>query len=110
MFNTWVTIQAQINADIKTCNEIKKKQRDEIISHSGDARKTTINTIIGTTLADMSIDLLQRVLKWKRAIPTDPTDPLANLIANNMEEVYKNKIGCLSSKQQWQPTYNWMQL
>ena len=57
--STWATIQAQNNADIKTRNENKKKKRDEIISRGGDARKTTINTIIGTTLADMSVDSRQ---------------------------------------------------
>jgi hypothetical protein len=91
LFSTWATIQAQNNADIKTRNENKKKQRDEIISHGGDARKTTINTIIGTTLADMSVDSRQRVLKWKRAIPTDPADPFAKLTADNMEEAYEKQ-------------------
>jgi hypothetical protein len=49
---------------------------------TGDTRKTTNNTIIGVTLADMSVDSRQRVLKWKRAIPTDPTDPLLHLSHN----------------------------
>jgi hypothetical protein len=43
------------------------------------------------TLADMSVDSRQRVLKWKRAIPTDPTDPLAHLIADNMEDAYEKQ-------------------
>jgi hypothetical protein len=56
LFGQWATTQATINADIKTRNENKKKQRDEIISRGGEARKTMISTIIGSTLADMSID------------------------------------------------------
>jgi hypothetical protein len=84
-------IQAWDNADITTRNENQKKKRDEIISRSGDARKTTINTIIGMRLADMSVDSHQRVLKWKRAIPTDPTDPLAHLIADNLEDAYEKQ-------------------
>ncbi len=39
MFGAWATTQATINADIKTRNENKKKQRDEIISRGGDTRK-----------------------------------------------------------------------
>jgi hypothetical protein len=109
MLNTQAMIQTQNNADIKTRNENKKKQRDEIILRSGDARKSTINTIIGITLADRSVDLCQRVLKWKGAIPTDPTDPLANLIADNMEEAYK-EAWLFVFEQQWQHTYKWMQL
>ena len=73
---------------IKTRNENKKKQRDEIMLHGGDAQKTMISTIIGRALADMSIDLRQRIITWKRVHQTDPTDPLKGLIADNMEEAY----------------------
>ena len=91
MFGQWATTQATINADIKTRNENKKKQRDEIISRGGEARKTTISTIIGSALADMSIDSRQKVITWKRASPTDPADPQKGLIADDMEEAYEKQ-------------------
>ena len=91
LFGQWATTQATINADIKTRNENKKKQRDEIISRGGEARKTMISTIIGSTLADMSIDSRQKVIAWKRANPTDPADPQKGLIADDMEEAYEKQ-------------------
>jgi hypothetical protein len=91
MFGAWATTQATVNADIKTRNENKKKQRDEIISCGGDACKTNISTIMGSALADMSIDSRQRVLSWKYVIPTDPSDPQAGLVANNIEQAYEKQ-------------------
>ena len=88
MFSQWATNQAQLNADIKTRNENKKKQRDEIISRGGDARKTMISRRIGRALSDMSLDSRQRIITWKRVHQIDPTDPLKGLIADNMEEAY----------------------
>ncbi len=44
-FGMMAMSQAMINAAVKTQNENKKKQRDEIISKDGDARKTMISTI-----------------------------------------------------------------
>ena len=77
-----------MNAEIKTRNKNKKKQRNEIISRGGDARKTMISTIIGSALADMSTDSRQKVLVWKRTTLTDPTDSLTGLNADDMEEAY----------------------
>ena len=107
MFSQWATSQAQVNADVKTRNENKKKQRDEIISRGGDARKTMISTIIGRALADMSIDSMQRIITWKRAHPIDPTDPSKGLIADSMEEAY-DKQDWLFVFKQWQHIYKWM--
>lgn len=50
------------------------------------------------THVDMSVDSGQRVLKWKRAIRTDTGEPFAQLIADNMEEAYENRLAvCLLS-------------
>ena len=47
-----------------------------------------ICTIIGSALADMSTNSHQRVLLWKHTTLTDPMDPLARLIADDMEAAY----------------------
>lgn len=91
-FGMMAMSQAMINAAVKTQNENKKKQRDEIISKDGDARKTMISTIFGTVLTDMSIDSRQHVISWKRATPTDPlTNPKAALTADDIEEAYNKQ-------------------
>jgi hypothetical protein len=60
MFSQLATNQANVNVDIKTWNENKKKQQEEIISHGGEAWKTIISTILGSALVDMSTDSHQK--------------------------------------------------
>ncbi len=93
MFRLWAVAQAEANAAIKTQNENRKKQRDEIISKRGEARKAMISTLIRIVLADMSIDPHQRVITWKRTVPVqndpnDSNDEKAELTADDMEDAY----------------------
>lgn len=89
MFAEWNEEQLKKNAKIKTANENNKKRRDEIISRGGDTRRNTIGKIIGDILQDMSVDSRRMVEGWKRPEPIDEDDEEKDLIADNLDEMYK---------------------